>query len=179
MQSLDGYVCGPDGELDWGHIDEELHAFANTEGAAHGIEFYGRRMYETMVAWETLDQQPDLPDVEREFARIWKATQKVVISTTLKDVASSKTTVQRRVDPAVIRAMKLQSSKDVSVSGPTLASAFIAAGLVDEISTYVVPVVLGGGTPFFVDVPTRLDLELVEVHRFTNGTVFLRYQVRR
>lgn len=179
MQSLDGYVCGPDGELDWGHIDEELHAFANNESKPYGIEIYGRRMYETMVAWETLDQEPDLPAIEQEFARIWKSHQKIVISTTLNEATSGNTKIQQRFDPAIVRAIKLQSSKDISVSGPTLASAFIAAGLVDEISTYIVPVVLGGGTPFFVDVTTRLDLDLVEEHRFERGTVFLRYNVRK
>ncbi len=178
MQSLDGFIADAAGSIDWVQIDEEVHGFANQEAASCGIEIYGRRMYETMVAWETLGDQPDLPAVEQEFAVIWKRHQKIVISSTLQEVASGKTSIQRRFDPAIVRAIKLQSPADISVSGATLAAAFIEAGLVDEISTYIIPVVLGGGTPFFADVKRRLNLELVEERRFERGAVFLRYRVR-
>jgi dihydrofolate reductase len=180
MVSLDGYVAGPGGEI-VGRIDEEVHAFANREALKTGTELYGRRMYETMVAWETLGSDPDSHPYEREFAHIWRAADKIVFSQTLKDAASRRTRLERNVNLDAIRALTQatgKSGKNVSVSGPTLAARFIEEGMVDEYSLYLVPVVVGGGIPFFKGVRRHLDLDLIEHHRFHNGVVFLRYRPR-
>jgi len=174
MVSLDGFVAGPNGEI-VGAVDEEVHRFANQEAQKSGTEFYGRRMYETMVYWETADERTDTPDHEREFSRIWKGLDKVVFSSTLNEVSSARTRIAREVKPDEIRKLKAASDKDLSVAGPALASRFIKERLVDEYAFYVTPVIVGGGTPLFMDVGRRIDLELVEQHGFANGVVFLRY----
>ena len=177
MVSLDGYVAGPDNAI-VGAISEEVHAFANQEVAATGIHLYGRRMYETMVYWETADKPTESP-IEREFSRVWKRLDKIVYSATLKDVSSGNTRIERVVNPEEIRKLKAAASKDLSVAGPTLASRFIDEGLVDEYAFYVTPVVVGGGTALFKGVDRRIEMELVEERRFGNGVVFVRYQPRK
>lgn len=179
MVSLDGYVADPKGDFSWVRIDEEIHTFANNEACKSGTEIYGRRMYETMVYWETYEAQKDHSACENEFARIWKGLDKLVISSTLEQVSSEKTRIVREFQPEQIRRLKAASLKNVSVAGPTLASQFIKAGLVDEYTLYYVPVVIGAGNPVFKDIQGRLDLELVELHRFTSGVVFMRYVPRR
>lgn len=178
MASLDGYVADPQGDFSWVPIDEELHLFANNEARKHGTEIYGRRMYETMVYWETHEEQKDRPAYEDEFARIWRGFDKLVVSSTLDKVSSAKTRIVREVQPDEIRRLKAASEKDISVAGPTLAAAFINEGLVDEYTLYYVPVVVGGGTPMFTHIDRRLDLELIEQHRFASGVVFMRYAPR-
>ena len=177
MVSIDGFVAGPNGEI-VGAVDEEVHRFANEEQRKSGTDFYGRRMYEAMVYWETADTRPESPEHEREFSRIWKDTEKVVVSTTLNDVASGRISIVRDVESDAIRHLKATSDKKISVSGPTLAARFINEGLVDEYGVYLTPVIVGGGTPFLKGVSRRLDLKLTEEHRFGNGVVFLRYRPR-
>ena len=177
MVSLDGYVAGPSGEI-VGAITDEVHAFANREVERQGTHLYGRRMYEAMVYWETADARTDRPRVEREFARIWKNLDKIVYSSTLATASSARTRIERTLDLDEIRTMKSIAEKELGVAGPTLAHALVEAGLVDEFSMYVTPVIVGGGTPYLRDTGRRIDLELVEEHRFRNGVVFLRYAVR-
>jgi dihydrofolate reductase len=177
MVSLDGHVAGPDGRI-VGDIDEEVHAFANRQAMMTGIELYGRRMYETMAVWGHWDARTDRPAVERDFARIWKGIDKIVFSTTLPSVASARTRIERAVEADAIRRMKAADDRTISVSGPRLAARFLELGLVDEIGMYLVPVITGGGTPFFRGAAPASELELVEEHRFANGTVFLRYRLR-
>lgn len=179
MQSLDGYISDSNGQIDWVDVDEEIHAFANDEARKGSVDIYGRRMYETMAVWETLADEPGAKDVEKDFARQWKSIEKIVISTTLADVSTSRTRLLRSVDQAAIRDLKESSAGTVSVSGPTLASAFLSAGLIDEVGAYVMPVVLGDGKPFLPGSFAPLRLELTEEHRFSSGAVFLRYSVRR
>ena len=178
MISLDGYTAERDGNFDWGHIDEEVHQFANDEQRRHGLDIYGRRMYETMLYWETADQLPESPAVEREFSRIWQDTDKLVISSSLAQTSSRRTRLARVFDPNEIRQLKATATKDLAVSGPTLAAAFIKEGLVDEFGIYYMPVVAGGGTAFFPNLDRRLDLRLIEERSFRSGVRFLRYASR-
>lgn len=178
MASLDGYVADSRSKFDWVPIDEEIHLFANDEARRCGTEIYGRRMYETMVYWETHEEQKDRPTYEDEFARIWRGHDKLVVSSTLDKVSSANTRIVREVQPDEIRRLKADSEKDMAVAGPTLAARFINEGLVDEYTLYYVPVVVGGGRPMFTHVDKRLDLELIEQRRFGSGVVFMRYVPR-
>lgn len=178
MVSLDGYIADPDGKFHF-HIDEEIHRFANDETRRNSTEIYGRRMYETMVYWETHEVEKDHPAYEDEFARIWRGLDKLVVSSTLDKVSSGKTRLVREVQPDEVRRLKATSEKNISVAGSTLAARFINEGLVDEYGLYYMPVVFGGGTAMFKDMGRRLDLELVDEHRFASGAVFMRYVPRR
>jgi dihydrofolate reductase len=172
IASLDGYVADAEGNFDWAAPDEEVHAFVNDLERPIGTYLYGRRMYETMVYWETVDD-PD--PVSRDFAELWRAAGKVVYSATLEAVASERTRLERRFDPDAVRALK--SKGDVSVGGATLAATALRAGLVDELSVFLNPVVVGGGTHWLPD-DLRLDLELLDERRFDkSGVVYLRYSV--
>ena len=172
--SLDGFVSDPAGSFDWAAPDEEVHAFANELGRTVGTELYGRRMYETMVFWETAHTATDEPQVMLDFARIWQAHDKVVYSTSLTQVSSARTRLERSFDPEAVRRLKRESDRDLSVSGPRLAAEAIRAGLVDEYQLFVCPAVVGGGTPF-LPADVRVDLELQDERRFGNGMVYLRY----
>jgi dihydrofolate reductase len=172
--SLDGYVADRDGNFDWAAPDEEVHAFVNDLERTVGTYLYGRRMYEVMAVWETMDAEPDLAPVMADFARIWQAAEKVVYSTTLEAVSSERTRIERAFDPEVVRRLKAEAERDITVGGPGLAAAAIAAGLVDELQLLIAPAVVGGGTRGLPD-EVRLDLELLEQRRFDSGTVFLRY----
>lgn len=176
MTTLDGYTADADGDFGWG-ITEDMELHRALEEATRGVGtfLYGRRMYETMVFWETAHTLPDEPPEMAEFARTWQAADKIVYSTTLDEVASARTRIERELDADAVRA--LTEHGDVTVDGPGLASAALAAGLVDEIAPVVVPVVVGGGTPFLPD-GLRLDLELVGERRFASGALHLRYRVR-
>lgn len=177
IASLDGYVADEDGRFDWAEPDEEVHVFANELERSAGTYLYGRRMYEVMAVWETLDSDLELPAYIREFARIWKSVDKVVYSRTLGSPSTAKTRIEREFDPEVVRRMKLDAERDIVIGGPTLASAAIEAGLVDEYDLFVAPVVVGGGLRFLPE-HVRIDLELRDERRFTNGMVFLRYGLR-
>ncbi len=176
--SLDGFVETPKRSLDWVRVDEEFHRVFNDEARAMSAFLYGRRMYELMSAyWPTAAIQPSVTPVEVEFARIWTATPKVVFSRTLEEVSWNSRLVRDGAVEEVTR-LKAQPGFDMDVGGPTLASAFIRAGLVDEYRLALHPVVLGGGTPFIPRLDDRLDLRLLEVRTFQSGVVYLRYGSR-
>lgn len=176
--SVDGYINGPDGKFGWAAPDMEVHAFANAEEAKHRAAIYGRRMYETMVYWETADQQPGANQIEIDFAKAWQALHKVVVSKSLPNVSSGRTTLCREFTADDVRALKADMPGDISVSGPTIGSSFLNQGLVDEVALYSVPFVVGGGTPMFQGVTAPLKLDKTETHAFANGTTFVRYAVR-
>jgi dihydrofolate reductase len=172
--SLDGYIAGPDGTFEWSAPDEELHRFHNEQAAGLGVELYGRRIYETMRAWETLGDEPGAPEVVRAFSRTWKATPKVVFSTTLDAVEGNARLAHD--DPAEqIARLKAQDGQDIAVAGAGLAATFIRLDEVDEYRPLVFPVVVGGGTPFLPTLEAPLELELVETRTFASRVVYLRY----
>ncbi|HEV7214538.1 MAG TPA: dihydrofolate reductase family protein [Chloroflexota bacterium] len=177
IASLDGYVADADGSFDWAAPDEELHAFVNDLERPIGAYLYGRRMYEVMVAWETLPAHAAQPPVGREFAQIWQAADKVVYSRTLETVSSARTRIERAFDPDAVRRMKALAGHDLSVGGPELAGQAIRAGLVDEFHLFLVPVVVGGGTSA-LPMDVHLELELLGERRFGNGVVHLHYRAR-
>jgi dihydrofolate reductase len=172
--SLDGFIAGPDGEIDWSAPDEELHRFHNEQMREIDVEFCGRRLYEEMRFWDTADEDPSLPEHHLEFARIWKDTPKIVFSKTLETVEGNARLV-REVDAEEVAKLKEEPGKDMSVGGAGLASTFIKLGLVDEYRLFISPVVLGGGTPYFPALDTRVDLELVETRAFGDRAVYVRY----
>ena len=176
IASLDGYVADDDGNFEWAAPDEEVHTFFNDLERQVGTDLYGRRMYETMVYWETGGAGADQPSYVQDFAAIWRATDKVVFSTTLAAASSARTRIEPDFDPAVVRRMKATAERDLTVGGPNLAAAAIRAGLVDECHLVVVPVVIGGGNPWLPD-DVRLELELLDVRRFGNGMVHLHYRI--
>ncbi len=175
ITSLDGYVADAGGKFDWAAPDEEVHAFVNDVERPVGTYLYGRRMYETMVYWETAHTAADQPPVHRDFAAIWQAADKVVYSTTLETVSSEKTRIERAFDPDAVARMKAAASRDISVGGPHLAAQALAAGLVDECQLFMSPVVVGGGNRSLPD-DVRVGLELLDERRFGNGVVYLRYR---
>jgi dihydrofolate reductase len=173
IASLDGYVADADGNFDWSAPDEEVHAFVNDLERPIGTYLYGRRMYEVLVAWETMsDPEP----VMRDYAEIWRAADKIVYSTTLEDVASERTRIEREFDPEAVRRLKDEAASDLSVGGPHLAAEALRSGLVDEVNLLLAPVIIGGGNPALPD-GVRLQLELLDERRFAGGTVHLRYRV--
>jgi dihydrofolate reductase len=176
IASLDGYVADRSGRWDWSVPDEEVHTAVNdlTRGVATFL--LGRRMYDVLVAWETMDTR-DQPAPIRDFAEIWKGADKVVYSRTLEAPSSARTRVEREFDPEAVRRMVDAGQGDLSVAGPELAAQAMRAGLVDEVHLFLSPVVVGGGTPAFPEDLT-LELELLEERRFGNGVVYLRYATR-
>jgi len=177
ITSLDGYVADEDGNFDWAAPDEEVHAFVNDLERPVGIYLYGRRIYEVMVAWETMDTGPDQTPVMRDFAEIWRAANKIVYSRTLETVSSAKTRIERDFDPEAVQQMKARAGRDISVGGPELAAQAIKAGLVDEWHLFVSPIVVGGGKQSLPD-NVRLKLDLLDERRFGNGVVHLHYRTR-
>jgi dihydrofolate reductase len=175
IESLDGYVADESGRFDWAEPDESVFSFINDLERRIGTYLFGRRMYEVMAVWETLGTSGDEPPYVREYGEIWRAADKIVYSTTLSAVSSSRTTIEREFDPEAIRRMKRESVRDIAIAGPTLAAHAIAAGLVDEYGFYVAPVIVGGGTRSLPD-GVRLDLELVDERRFDNGMVYVSYR---
>jgi dihydrofolate reductase len=175
IESLDGYVADAAGKFDWAEPDESVHTFVNELQRPLGTHLYGRRMYEVMVAWETLDGLGDQPPFIEDFAKTWRAASKIVYSSTLDAVSSARTRIERDFDPAAVRRMKVEAVGDISVGGPGLAAHAISAGLVDEYQLFVAPVMVGGGTRSLPDA-VRLNLELVDERRFDNGMVYLNYR---
>ena len=172
--SLDGFIAGPDGEIDWSAPDEELHRFHNQQAREVGAELYGRRLYEVMRYWETADEQPSAPEYVLEFARIWKDTPKIVFSKTLEKVEGNARLVRDGAAEEVAR-LKAEPGKDLAVGGAGLASTFMKLGLIDEYRLFVSPVILGGGTPYFPALYERINLELVETRTFGSRVVYVRY----
>ncbi len=175
ITSLDGYVADTDGRFDWSAPDEEVHAAVNDLMRPVGTHLYGRRLYEVMAAWETLD---DEAAVMRDFAAIWRAADKIVHSTTLQAVSSARTRIERAFDPAAVAALKASADRDLLVGGPTLAGRALAAGLVDELHLFVSPVAVGGGLRA-LPAGVRVACELLGSRRFANGVVYTGYAVRR
>jgi dihydrofolate reductase len=172
--SLDGFVEGPDGKFGWSRPDEEVHRFHNQAARELGAFLYGRRMYETMAGWQTMDGDPSLPDYALEFARIWKSKPKVVFSTTLTTVGPNCRLAQGDIGAEVAR-MKQQPGGDLGVSGPGLASALARLDLIDEYRLVLYPVIVGGGKPYFPRQDRDVHLRLLETRAFGCGAVYLRY----
>src|SRR5437773_3731804 len=176
--SLDGFIAGPGGDIDWSAPDEELHRFHNQQARETGAQLYGRRLYETMRYWETAEDNPSAPEHELEFARIWKDKPKIVFSKTLEKVEGNARLVRDNVAEEVAT-LKEQPGKDLAVGGAGLASTLMRLGLIDEYRLFVSPVVLGGGTPYFPALDERINLELVETRTFGSRVVYLRYRLGR
>jgi len=175
IASLDGYVADEDGNFDWAEPDEEVHAFINDLERPVGTYLYGRRMYETMAYWETVDLA-DQPPVIRDFAEIWRKADKVVYSKTLEAASTAKTQIEQGFDPEAVRRMKASAARDITVGGPNLAAHAFRAGLVDECHLFVAPIVVGGGKQSLPN-NVRLELELLDQRRFDNGMVHLLYRL--
>jgi dihydrofolate reductase len=176
IASLDGYVEDASGRFDWAAPDEEVHAFVNDLERPIGTYLYGRRMYETMVFWETAGRRGDEPAVFWEYAEIWRAAEKVVYSRTLARASTARTRIERDFDPGPIRRLKQSGDADLSVGGAELAGQALAAGLVDEIQLFLVPVIVGGGKRALpADVQARL--RLIGTRGFAGGVVYAYYAV--
>jgi dihydrofolate reductase len=176
IASLDGYVEDEDGNFDWAAPDDEVHTFVNDLERPVGTYLYGRRMYETMVYWETASGFADQPPM-RDYAEIWRAADKVVYSKTLEAASSARTRIERDFDPEAVRRLKASAGSDISVGGPDLAAQAIRAGLVDEWHLFLTPIVVGGGKRSLPD-DVRVKLELVDERRFGNGVVYVHYRTR-
>jgi dihydrofolate reductase len=175
IASLDGYVEDESGNFGWAAPDEEVHAFVNDLERPIGTYLYGRRMYETMVYWETVSEIQSAAALD--YTEIWRSAEKVVYSRTLQTPSSARTRIERDFDPVAIRRLKESSARDLSVGGAELGGVAIAAGLVDECHLFLGPIVVGGGKRALPD-DVRVQLELVDENRFRNGVVHLHYAVR-
>jgi dihydrofolate reductase len=172
--SLDGFIAGPGGEIDWSAPGEELHRFHNEQMRDIGVHFCGRRLYEVMVYWETAHEQPGIGEIELEFARLWQETPKIVFSRTLDTVVGNARLATG--SPAEeLAALKAEAGKDIAVGGAGLAAAFVELDLVDEYGLFVSPVVLGAGTPYLPAAGGRLAMNLVQTRTFESRVVYLRY----
>lgn len=175
IASLDGYIEDESGSFDWAAPDEEVHAFVNDLERPVGTYLYGRRMYETMVYWETAHTVAGQPPYTLDFAEIWQAADKVVYSRTLEAASSDRTRIERDFDPEAIRQLKDAADRDLTVGGPDLAAQALRAGLVDELHLFLMPVAVGGGKQALPD-GVRVGLELLDERRFGSGVVYLRYR---
>ena len=177
IASLDGCTADADGAFDWAAPDEQVHAFVNEQERGIGTYLYGRRMYDVMKVWDDERAFADDSAVVQDYAAVWQAADKVVYSSTLDAPSTRRTRVERTFDADAVRRLKAEASADLSVGGPGLAAEALRAGLVDELSLLVVPVVVGGGTRWLPD-DVRLDLELAGERRLSSGVVHLQYRVR-
>jgi dihydrofolate reductase len=175
--SLDGFVEDETGSFDWSVPDEEVHAFWNEHERRIGTSLYGRRMYETMMVWESDDWLTDEPAVVREYASIWRDTDKIVYSSSLNEVSTARTTIRRTFEPEAVRQLKEISGSDLSIGGAGIAAEAFRHGLVDECVLLLCPVLVGGGKPALPS-GVRLDLELLDHRRFANGVVYVHHAVR-
>lgn len=178
LLSLDGYIEDREGKFDFAFPDEEVHQYANDLERSAGTHLYGRRMYETMMAWETNPDLAAVSPITQEFAQIWQAADKIVYSRTLEAVSTRRTRIERDFDPEAVRQLKNAASRDILIGGPGLAAHAFRAGLIDEVNLIIAPVLVGGGKPALPD-NVRLDLALLDVHRFRGGMVHLRYRSRQ
>ncbi|MEV8569682.1 dihydrofolate reductase family protein [Streptomyces sp. NPDC051322] len=177
--SLDGYIVGPDGDFNWTEPDDEVFRFVTDEIRGVGVHLLGRRLYETMLYWETADQNPLLDDSMLEWAAIWKPLPKVVFSTTLSAVQGNTRLASGSLAEEIERLRAAPEEGDIAVGGASLAAEAAASGLIDEYRARVYPVLIGGGVPFFPRHERRVDLELVETRTFSSGVVYARYCVVR
>ena len=176
ITSLDGYVEDEEGRFDWAAPGDEVHAFVNDLERPIGTYLYGRRMYETMVFWETVSTDADQRAVVRDFAELWRAAEKVVYSRTLQTVSSARTRIERELVPDTLRRLKESSKADITIGGAELAGQAIAMGLVDECHLFLGPIIVGGGKRALPG-NIRAQLELLDERRFQSGIVYLRYRV--
>jgi len=176
IASLDGYIEDEEGRFDWAMPDEEMHAFVNDLERPIGTYLYGRRMYETMVFWETASTEADEPPVFYDYAGIWRAAEKIVYSRTLQTVSSARTRIEREFDRDAVRRLKQSSGADIAVGGAELAGQAIGAELVDECHLFLNPILVGGGKRALPD-KVRAQLELLDERRFGNGVVHLHYRI--
>lgn len=177
IASLDGYTEDANGNFDWAAPDDEVHHFINDLERTAGTYLYGRRMYETMIAWETDASLAAVSPIMRDFAEIWQAANKIVYSKTLETVSTRKTQIERDFNPEAIRQLKIASTHEIAIGGPNLAAHAFRAGLIDEYHLFVVPIVVGGGKKSLPD-DIHLELTLLDERHFDSGIVFLRYQVK-
>jgi dihydrofolate reductase len=178
MTSLDGYIEDKSGRFDWAEPDEEVHRFVNDLERSAGTHLYGRRMYETMMVWETEPSLAAESPFMRDYAEIWQSADKIVYSRTLEAVSTRRTRIERNFDPEAIERLKETAEQDISIGGPEIAAHAFRAGLVDECQLYIAPIVVGGGKPSLPD-DVHLELELLEERAFGSGIVFLRYRVKQ
>ena len=178
--SLDGYIVGPDGDIiAVPPPDDEIWQLVSDEIRGIGVHLMGRRLYETMLYWETADQDPPLDDAEREWAALWKPLPKMVFSTTLSAVQGTARLASGGLAEEIERLRAEPGEGDIAIGGATLAAEAAALGLIDEYRARVYPVLVGGGTPYFPQHERRVDLELVETRTFSSSVVYLRYRVAR
>ena len=176
IASLDGYVEDTKGTFDWSVPDDEVHAFVNDLERPIGTYFYGRRMYETRVFWETVSIDASEPAVFADYAGIWRAAEKVVYSRTLQTVSSARTRIEREFDRDAVQRLKESSETDIAIGGAELAGHAVREGLVDECHLFLCPVVVGGGKRALPD-NVRVQLDLLDDRRFSNGVVHLHYRL--
>jgi dihydrofolate reductase len=176
--SLDGYTEDMDGNFDWTTPSEEYFRFISNLIRATGTHLYGRRMYQSMMVWETDPNLAAESPLRRDFAEIWQAADKIVYSRTLEAVSTRKTQLERNFDPDAIRRMKESVEQDIHIGGAELAAQAFRSGLIDECQLFLLPIIVGGGKPC-LPANVRLELELLEERRFDSGVVFLRYRTRQ
>jgi dihydrofolate reductase len=176
--SLDGYTEDKDGKFDWTEPSEELFRLYTNLVRAARTHLYGRRMYETMMVWETDPNLAAGSPLRRDFAEVWQAANKIVFSRTLETISTRKTQLEQTFDPEAIRQLKATGEYDILIGGPELAAHAFRAGLIDECHLFLIPILVGGGKSALPD-KVRLELELLEERRFRNGTVYLRYRTRQ
>ena len=177
--SLDGYIVGPDGDFAWTAPDEEVFRFWIDDIRKVGVHLLGRRLYETMLYWETADEDPSLDDADREWTALWKPLPKVVFSTTLSEVQGNARLASGSLAEEIERLRAEPGESEIAIGGATLAAEAAALDLIDEYRAMVYPVLVGGGTPFFPQRERRVDLDLVETRTFGSRVVYLRYRVAR
>lgn len=177
IMSLDGYIEDSDGKFDWTEPDEEVHRFINDLERTAGTHLYGRRMYETMMVWETDPSFAADSPYMLDYAEIWRAADKIVFSRTLEAASTARTRIEHDFDPEAIRQLKTASQTDLVIGGPDLAAQAFQARLIDECHLFLVPIMLGGGKPALPN-DVRVALELLDERRFNNGMVYLRYRTR-
>lgn len=175
--SLDGFIEDAHGSFEWTAPSDEFYAFITELVRPVGTYLYGRRLYETMAVWEADPTVAAQSELRADFANVWQTADKIVYSTTLHAVSTSKTRLERRFDPDLVRAIKTSSASDLMIGGPTLAAHAFNAGLVDECHLFIHSVLVGQGKPAFPS-DARIQLELLEEHRFRNGVVYLRYGIQ-
>jgi dihydrofolate reductase len=176
ISSLDGFIEDADGGFNWAAPDDEVHAFINDLERAVGTYLFGRRMYETLMVWETDPALVAGSPISRDYAAIWAAADKIVFSRMLEKVSTHRTRLERDFDPQVVRQLKSAASQDISIGGPTLAAHAFRSGLIDECHLFIAPVIVGGGKPS-LPADMRVDLSLLDQRRFAGGMLFLRYRI--
>jgi dihydrofolate reductase len=178
ISSLDGYIEDANGKFDWAVPDEEVHRYINDLVRSTSTYLYGRRMYETMMGWETDPALAAQSPLMQDFAEVWGAADKIVYSKTLEVVATRKTRIEQDFNPKMIRKLKAVARHDILIGGPNLAAYAFRARLIDECHLFLAPVIVGGGKQSLPN-NIRLELLLLEEHRFSNGMVHLRYQAQQ